>query len=66
MGKYLTSKNCAILKLAGFSCGWVLICAVSATGFSLIVPVAVRPVIRGILFVLGFFSIKISIEKESE
>lgn len=64
MAKYLTPKNCAILTKAGFSCGWGLICAISATGYSLMAPVAIRSLIRGILFVLGFFSLKISMEKE--
>ena len=64
MAKYLTPKNCAILKRVSFYAVWGLICAVSATGFSLMCPIAVRSFIPGPLFFLEFLSLDIRVEKE--
>ena len=62
MAKYLTSKNLARLKVGTVRGLWGLICAASATGYSYLAPMSVRPIIQGILFVLGFFSLKIEAE----
>lgn len=59
MAKYLTSKNLALLKVGGVGAVWGIICAASATGYSYFAPMRVRPIIRLILFVVGFFSLKI-------
>jgi len=63
MAKYLTSKNVAILKCETVRVIWGIICVASAAGYSYFAPMRVRPFVGVVLFLLGFFSLKIEVVK---